>query len=104
MSDEIENYIGPEGKGFIEQPKLKTFYITFGSAHLAGFGLRFHLIIKAPDELTARKVIAKRTDGKWAGIYKEQDAEKCVLRYGTQCMGTIVAEDEYSDNNVELRP
>lgn len=44
---------------------------TFGSGHLGGLGLNYHVEIIAPDSMTARLILNAAFDGKWSGIYEE---------------------------------
>lgn len=77
---------------------MTRFYITFGSAHLCGFGLHYYIIVDAPNELLARKRIAELTDQRWAGIYTE------IPRHGEKPLGRIVIFDEYSWQACRIDP
>lgn len=75
---------------------MKTYYITFGSGHIAGFGLHYHMTITAPSELLARKVAGDVWGGKWSSIYPEEKGLEYSRIYSTRSIGHIDVQDEYS--------
>lgn len=79
---------------------MHRYIATFGSAHLGGFGLFYHLEIVARSEHAARAVLCD-SDGfnrRWAGIY---DAEQYLAGnngfdyQATQPLGKLLVTDEY---------
>ena len=68
---------------------MNTYYITFGSNHLIGFGLHYYIKCEAPNELIARKKINELTNNKWSGIYTE------IPKHNEKCLGILRIFDEY---------
>jgi hypothetical protein len=66
---------------------LKKFYVTFGSAHVLGFGAYYYVIAFAPDEISVRLKMNELSNGRWAGIYTEPVA------HGEHLLGYLVIEE-----------
>ena len=64
---------------------MNRYYITFGSAHLGGFGLYYYVVIDAATELIARRAAHNMFSGRWAGIYTTPP------RHGEAVMGYAIA-------------
>lgn len=73
---------------------MKRFYITFGSAHLCGFGLHYYFVLDAVDEMAAQMAANQMTNGKWSGIYTE------TPNNGEKCLGYAIAERSSHDPNL----
>lgn len=70
---------------------MNTYYITFGSDHLLGFGLHYYVKVIAPNEILVRMRIHQLTNGKWCGTYTDWKP-----KHGERCLGTIIIHDKFS--------
>lgn len=71
---------------------MKKFWVTFGSAHLGGFGLHYYMVIFSPNETIARLIVYKMFGPKWSMIYSDYDEEA----YDVRLLGWVEGETEHT--------
>lgn len=69
------------------------FYVTFGSGHLFGFGLKYFLKFYACEERIVRQWMMKHAENRYSSIYDVDNRPS----HGEKCLGAITIES----NNID---